>query len=418
MKILYLHQYFLTPDMAGGTRSYEMARRLAASGHEVHMITTWFDGPPPKETRGWFTGDVDGIHVHWLSVPYSNKLSYMRRIMAFIRFAWGAGRRARVIEGDVVFATSTPLTIAIPAIKVKKRLRIPMVFEVRDLWPELPIAMGALRNPLLIRLAKWLEQRAYRNAEWVVALSPGMAAGVERAGYDAKRIAVIPNSADLDLFDPEHATADLFLDANPELRGRPVVLYPGTLGKINGVAWLVDLAAMVHVERPDICFVVIGDGMERDLVEARARKHGVLGKNFYLLPRMPKRAIVSAYACATIIASLFLDLPEMQANSANKFFDALAAGKPVAINYGGWQEKLLEETGAGLAMGSDIKRASEALLGLMTSEEKLAAAGHAARLLAKERFSRDHLAAQLEEVLAKAADGHNSSSKMERATAL
>ncbi|MEO7067515.1 MAG: glycosyltransferase family 4 protein [Rhodanobacter sp.] len=399
MKILYLHQYFVTPNMAGGTRSYEMARRLVARGHEVHMITTWFDGPPPTEVTGWFTDVVDGIHVHWLPVPYSNKLSYLRRVLAFLHFAWSAARRATNIGGDVVFATSTPLTIAIPAIRVKNQLRVPMVFEVRDLWPELPIAIGALRSRVLIRLARWLEHRAYRNAARVVALSPGMAAGVERAGYDAARISVIPNSADLDLFDPKQVSSEPFLDGHPELRGRPVVLYPGTLGKINGVAWFAELAAVVQASRPDVCFVVIGDGMERDHVEARARALGVFGKNFYMLPRLAKRSIVSAYACAAIVVSLFIDLPEMQANSANKFFDALAAGKPVAINYGGWQESLLDETGAGVAMGPDVNRAAEALLTLLASEDRLLLAGRAARLLAEARFSRDRLALQLEDVL-------------------
>src|SRR6185295_8166233 len=113
MRVIYLHQYFNTPDMAGGTRSYEMARRLVAAGHEVHMVTTWRE---PTDKTGWFVTSEAGITVHWLPVPYSNYLSYARRIRAFLRFAWASSRKAAALPGDVVFATSTPLTVAVPGI--------------------------------------------------------------------------------------------------------------------------------------------------------------------------------------------------------------------------------------------------------------------------------------------------------------
>jgi hypothetical protein len=108
MKILYLHQYFNTPAMSGGTRSYEMARRLVAAGHEVDMITSWRE---PIAKKGWFEQRVDGIRVHWLPVQYANHMNYYQRIAAFFSFALRAGNRATELGGDIVFATSTPLTI-------------------------------------------------------------------------------------------------------------------------------------------------------------------------------------------------------------------------------------------------------------------------------------------------------------------
>src|SRR5690625_4937567 len=162
MKIIYLHQYFNTPEMSGGTRSYEMARRLVAAGHDVHMITSWRQPDPAR--KNWFTTIEEGIKVHWLPVPYSNHMSYQERIKAFFRFAFQAGNKAKALQGDIVFATSTPLTIAIPAISASKKHRIPMVFEVRDLWPELPVAIGAIRNPALIWMAKKLELWAYKHS--------------------------------------------------------------------------------------------------------------------------------------------------------------------------------------------------------------------------------------------------------------
>src|SRR5690606_33152003 len=180
MRIIYLHQYFNTLDMPGGTRSYEMARKLVAAGHEVHMVTSWRndDGRP----AGWFQTDEAGIRVHWLPVPYSNHMSYLQRVLAFFRFAFLSLGKAKELNGDVVFATSTPLTIALPAVLAARSKKIPLVFVVRDLWPELPVAMVALRNPMLKWLATRLEKWAYYNSEAIIALSPGMKQGVIRAG--------------------------------------------------------------------------------------------------------------------------------------------------------------------------------------------------------------------------------------------
>ena len=160
MKILYLHQYFRTPHMHGGTRSYEMARRMVEAGHEVHLVTTWQD---ETDHETWWHEEIDGINVHWLPVPYSNKMGIAQRIGAFFKFALKAKGKATAIGGDVVFSTSTPLTIAIPGVLTARRLKCRHVFEVRDLWPELPMAIGALRNPVLIWAARALERFAYRN---------------------------------------------------------------------------------------------------------------------------------------------------------------------------------------------------------------------------------------------------------------
>lgn len=396
MKILYLHQYFNTPDMSGGTRSYEMARRLASYGHEVHIVTSRRD---QSATGRWATELIDGIHVHWLPVPYSNRMGFFSRIKAFFHFAWSSTRKTRSIGGDIIFATSTPLTIAIPGVLASRALRIPMVFEVRDLWPELPIAIGALKNPVAIFAAKRLEQFAYRNATRIVALSPGMAEGVIKTGFPQKRVVVIPNSCDLDLFKTDAGKTSRFREQHPEIGSDPIVLYAGTLGKINGVSYLVRLAAEVLPCRPDIRFVVIGDGMEWGLVESTARGLNVLGKNFLLYRKVTKREVVEAFSAATIVASLFIDLPEMQANSANKFFDGLASGTAIAINYGGWQAELLTKNRAGIVLPPDAKLASAVLLNFLSDTSKVSECGANARRLAEEHFSRDDLAHQLETTL-------------------
>jgi glycosyltransferase involved in cell wall biosynthesis len=382
--------------MSGGTRSYEMARRLVEWGHEVHIVTSWRKASPYPD---WFEESIDGIHIHWLPMPYDNAMGFKDRMQAFVRFAIKAGQRAAALRGDVVFATSTPLTIALPGAFAAWKLKVPMVFEVRDLWPDVPIAMGFLRHPLSKAAARWLERFAYVRSVRVVALSDGMADGVVQAGYPRQCVSVIPNSSDLDLFQHSSAGAQRFREAHPELDGGPIVLYPGTLGKANGVSYLADLAKGMLERRPDVRFVVIGEGAEADLISNTAQELGVLGVNFFQYAAMPKKVLVDAFSAASVVISLCIDEPALRANSANKFFDALASGTAVAINYGGWQKSLLEETGAGVALGPDPQGAVAPLLALLNTPQQLAECGRRARELAEQRFDRDKLTRQVERVL-------------------
>lgn len=398
MRVLYVEQYFKNREMVGGCRSFEMARRLVAHGHTVNLITSRSDY---LERGRWRSTLEDGVHVHWVGVPYSNAMPYKQRVLAFARFAWSASRYSRTLAADVVFASSTPLTVAIPAVRLKHVLGVPMVFEVRDLWPELPIAIGALRNPLLRWSAHWLERYAYRHAARVVALSPGMKDGVCRTGYPEDRVHVIPNSCDLDLFRVPAERGAAWRQTQPELGRRPVVLYAGTLGRINGVAWLAELAVHMRQLDPEVCFVIVGDGAEREHIRRRSSDLGVLGANLFMLPPVKKAEMPSLLSAATICASLFVDLPPMWSNSANKFFDALAAQRPVLINYGGWQAQLLKDTGAGLVVPVADPRAAASILAAHVRDDTwLAQAGAAAGRLAEERFARDRLASEFERVLA------------------
>ena len=398
MKLLYLHQYFNTPAAAGSTRSYEMARRLVAAGHEVHIVTT--DRSTATRRRGWHETEEAGIRVHWLPIDYDNRMSYSERLRPFLAYAMQAGRRARSIGGDVVLATSTPLTVALPGLHAAAGLRAPFVFEVRDLWPEVPIAMGALGPGIPTFLARRLELAAYRSAADIIALSPGMRDGVLRSGVSAERVHVIPNGSDLEVFRADPELGASFRRRHPFLADRPMVLYPGTIGKVNGVEYLAQLAAKTASMAPNVCFVVIGTGAEEDRVRAEAYDLGVLDTNFFMLPRIPKAEMPAAFAAASIAASVVIDLKVLESNSANKVFDAFAAGRPVAINYGGWQASLLEGSGAGIRLPyDDLEHAARILTRTLADSSWLKQAGGEARRLAETRFNRDILARELEAVL-------------------
>lgn len=398
LKVIYLHQYFNTPDMSGGTRSYEMARRMVAAGHEVQMVTSVRES---SQSEGdWYKTDEAGIQIHWYPVPYSNNMSYAQRIGAFLSFAKAAYKKAIELEADVVFATSTPLTIALPAVPAAGRKKIPMVFEVRDLWPEMPIAMGALNNPILRYFAYRLESWAYKNAAAVVALSPGMKAGVIATGYPSDKVAVIPNSSDNTEFTFNAKAAHEFRVARPWLGDKPLLVYTGTFGKVNGVGYMVDLAKELLAISSDCRILLVGDGAEKENVKQAAFLAGVYERNLFIEDPLPKKDIPALLSAATMASALFIDLPEMRPNSANKFFDALAAGKPILINYGGWMHELIKTHGCGLPMWQNTVASVARKLDLVIHDPQwLEQAGLAARQLAEEYFDRDLLADQLIAVL-------------------
>ncbi|NDW23206.1 glycosyltransferase family 4 protein [Alteromonas hispanica] len=391
MKILYLHQYFATPDSNAGTRSYEIAKRLVARGHTVEFVTSSaFYSNAENLRKGWNFVELEGFKLHILKQDYSNKLSYPKRVYRFLSFCLRATLKSLQISSDVVFATSTPLTIAIPGIIYKKFRKKPLVFEVRDLWPELPIAIGALKSPLLIKLAQLLERTAYSNSSRIVGLSPGMCRGVLDKGIDEDKIVLAPNSCDTDLFSVDPSVGHRYLESNfGFVAGRKLVVYAGTFGAINNVGYLVNLAKELKKVDKSICIVAIGDGMEKDTIEDNAMASGVLNDNLYLLPPVAKTEIVKVLSGADMALSLFGPIKEMWHNSANKLFDALASGTPVAINYGGWQSEFIKQHKCGLVLSqNDFKDAALAISQFLSSEEELCRAKDACAYLANHKFSR------------------------------
>ena len=393
MRITYLHQYFNTPSMPGSTRSYEMGRRLVAMGHEVNVVTSWRDSDGRKD---WFTTDEAGMRVYWLPVPYSNHMSYNRRIASFFKFAWGAARKAASLPADVVFPTSTPLTIALPGAYAARCQKVPMVFEVRDLWPDVPIAMGALTNPIMIRASLLLEQFAIKNADAFVALFDRARDSLIAKGVRNDLIEVIPNGSDLQLFGAGNGQMiRQKLGCSPETN---LILYAGAFGRVNGVSYIVDLANQLRRDAR-FKFLLIGDGFEKGTVLRQAKEANLLGENLFFEDQVSKSAIVDYFAAADICMSTVMPLKILEGDSANKVFDGLAAGKLVATNHGGQLTNLLEKTGAGVHLDHDFSVAARQLQDYADYPERLTKAKIAARKLAEDYFSRDKLAIKLEEVL-------------------
>lgn len=395
MRITYLHQYFNTPSMAGGTRSFEFARRLVQMGHEVNLVTTRRDR---SAGSGWRTTVEEGVIVHWISVPYDNSMGFTERLKAFFTFAWHGANKAASIPAEVIFATSTPLTIAIPAIFAKWRLKVPLVMEIRDLWPKIPIAMGVLTNPILIYFAQCLEQFTYSQSDKIIALSPDMLKGILELGVPQEKLEMIPNGAD-PYFSHTPAIKGINFKKQHNIPADALILvYAGTFGQVNGVSYLVRLAAALAND-PRLFILLIGDGQEAKKIKELATSLGVLGRNLQIFDPVPKSKMPEILSAADIVASTVISVPELEANSANKVFDGLAAGKCIAINHGGWLADILENNDAGMVLSQNVDEAASQIHQLLDNPLQITQKKENAQKLAKDVFNRDLLAAKLEEIL-------------------
>ncbi|MDR9765628.1 glycosyltransferase family 4 protein [Shewanella baltica] len=346
MRLIYLHQYFRKPSMNGGIRSYEFAKRLAASKHDVVVVTS----DNENVFNGWKIEQLDGFEVHWVSVTYDNSFGFLRRIWSFFKFLVFSSIHICSLKSDKLFVTSTPLTVAIPAIIYKFIKRKPYVFEVRDVWPEVPIALGVIKNKFLIQVAFFLEKLAYKNATHIVALSPDMRNSVlHRCGNTP--VTVISNAADCHLFNLPLLTDDVLLRELKNIKNKhqKVVFYTGTLGVVNNLRSFIKLASYSNSE---IGFVIIGQGKEEAELKKYATDLSVLDDRLYFLPSVNKNQLSFVHSTFDMATSTVLPIDALYANSANKVFDAFAAGTPLLINHAGWIKDLIERTDCGLVINN------------------------------------------------------------------
>jgi len=405
VRILYVHQFFATRSSSLGLiRSYEFARRWVEQGHEVTVVTSSSRLPEEFSRSLFVNGEIDGIHVRSVRVDYSNYMGYGRRMLSFAWFMLGATLRALGAgRQDVVFATSTPLTVGIPGWIAAALRGVPLVFEVRDLWPEAAIQMGAFsRKGLLGRSTKALERFLYRRSAEIIGLSPGMVDGVVAEGIDPEHVHMVPNSSDLDLFHP--GPKDLPFLAEHGVEDKFVVGYAGAIGPTNAVEANVPGAAKLLKDegRDDISFLIAGDGKSLPALREAVEDLGL--DNVVLVGSFPKQDVPRLVGSSDMVMTLFADVPILAMNSPNKLFDGLAAGKPVLVNSAGWTKELVEENNAGVYVPASNARAmADAIVRLADDEDLRSRMGRNARKLAEKQFGRDELATRVLGVLQRAA---------------
>ena len=385
MKILYIHQYFKTPADGGALRSYFIANAMANRGWEVEMITA--HNEPRYEKKM-----IEGITVHYLPVPYYNEFSFRQRMWAFMKFVRLATKLIRRLpHADICYATSTPLTVGLIALRAKKIMKIPYIFEVRDLWPEAPIALGVLKNPVLKYYSRKLEKKIYSHATAIVALSPGMEEAVRKTAPDHD-IYLIPNMADTAFFEGMEETED---------KNRPFSIgYFGAFGRANHLEYLLHTAKACTDAGLDVRFLMAGEGAEKKMLEKKAKSMGLT--NMEILPFQNRENIRSLMARVDACYTSFLNVPVLQTASPNKFFDGLAAGRLSIVNTSGWLRELVERHQCGFYADPEKPEAFPSLVRPYLDDKKLLKSQRQhARNLAASMFAREKLTNQVCEIIEK-----------------
>ena len=322
MRVIYIHQYFLTPVEGGAVRSYYLAKGMVEAGVDVEMITA--HGRDRYELKV-----IDGILVHYLPVSYDNSYGVLRRMFAFFRFLYLAKKLIRKLSPpDLLYITSTPLTTGLIGLWAKRKFDIPYIFEVRDLWPEAPIQMGLVRNKIVRRVLYVQEKNIYRHALKIVALSPGIKREVETKCPNA-RVFLIPNFADTSFFTPFTKQP-----MNIVSERKFTIAYTGAFGKANALHHFLYLAKEAREKSKDWRFVLMGKGGKEKELKALRLKLDL--QNVEFLPFGNKEAVRDLLAVTDVAYISFDYFPVLRFNSPNKFFEAIAMGKAITVNYKGW----------------------------------------------------------------------------------
>jgi glycosyltransferase involved in cell wall biosynthesis len=387
----------MTPEEPGGTRSYWISRELIKRGHRVVIITSTNNFKHPNAERVV----IDGIDVVYVKNAYSQSFSPLRKIFSFLRFVLLSCKVAsRQKDVDLVFATSTPLTVGFVALYLKTVKKWRYVFEVRDLWPEFPIQMGAIRNKLVIKLLRKFERRIYRKAEYIIALSPGMMDGVLACGTPKSKVSVIPNMSKPDKFYLRERSAEVMKEYHIDGNKLNVVHF-GAMGVTNGLEYVINTAALLQQQgNLSIHFLIVGNGSALPALKKQTEELKL--RNVSFPGQFSMAALSELVNCCDVSLVSFKNLPILYTNSPNKLFDSLSAGKPIIVNSAGWTKMLVEEHRCGFYVDPESPADfAEKLLHYKGQKELLAEWGRNARRLSVEVFDKSILSAQVADVLEK-----------------
>lgn len=393
MNVLYFHQHFSTPQGAAGIRSYEMAKRLVQRGHHVTMVCGSYKlGQTGIKTvfhKGVRRGMVEGIQVIEFDLRYSNSDGFLRRSATFLNYAIKSTSLALTETYDAIFTTTTPLTAGIPGIVARWLRGKTFVFEVRDLWPELPKAMGVIKNPIILGMMSLLEWMSYRSAHRLIGLSPGIVEGITKRGVHPKHVAMIPNGCDLDIFKENRKPVRYNDVGQAEL----LAVFSGSHGIANGLHAVLDAAAVLKKRnRVEIKLLLIGDGKQKAELMARAQKEDL--DNILFADPVSKEQLAGILSGADLGMQILANIPAFYyGTSPNKFFDYIASGLPVLVNYPGWLAEIIEQYGCGFVVPPDDPEAfADALEHALNNKGKLLDMAKNSSSLALNRFERRKLA--------------------------
>lgn len=404
MRILLIHQYFLSAGDAGGSRWNQFARYWAQRGHEVTVLAGmvhYAKGTKAPRYKGKLVvveRPGPGVTVYRCHVSEAYNRSFLGRLWAYASFALSSTLAAafRARRPDVVLATSPPLTVAATMWVLSVAFGCPAVFEVRDLWPESAIETGVLKSRAMIRLSYRLEELAYRRARWVNVLTPAFQAVlVARKHVPRSRVSMIPNGADLDILSP--GPADNEVRRRLGLAGKFVVSYFGAHGRANRLGQLLDAAELLR-DHDDVRILLVGDGMEKPHLQAEARRRGL--DNVIFVDSVAKHEVGQYINASDVCTAVLMKNEVFKTVYPNKVFDYMACARPVLIGIDGAARKLVADAAAGIYTEPENPgRWVEALLKLKGAPELRRRMGESGRRYVVEHYSRERLATRYIEIL-------------------
>lgn len=356
MRVLFVSPNFPPEVNAPATRLMEHAREWVALGGEVDVITDVPNYPEGVVYDGYenryTVEEVEGIRVHRVPMYVTANEGAAKRIASFVSFMASAVWHARRIRErpDVVVATSPQFFSALAGRRIAKRLGVPFVLEIRDLWPESIVAVGAMERNAAIRALERVERGLYRDADHVVSVTDSFVDHIVAGGARPENVSVIKNGADVDRL---AAAPDDALRA--EIRrehgwdGQFVAAYIGTIGMAHRADVLLEAAR--RCPDPDVRWVVMGAGAERPALEAAAAEAAL--PTFQLLDKRPKAEVASFLAETDVSVVHLSDTPLFRTVIPSKLFEAMALRIPIALGVRGEAQALVERAGAGIAFAPE-----------------------------------------------------------------
>ncbi len=391
VKVLILHQHFNTPQKGGAIRSYYLAKALVDAGITAVVITA-------HNEKDYKTEITDGIEVHYLPVAYNNRFGFVARSWSFIKYVRGAiALASQFKDASYCYAISVPLTVGLAAQWIKTRYKIPYVFEVGDLWPEAPIQLGFVNNYVFAQALYTLEKSIYQSAHAIVALSPAIQSAIEKK-VPGKKIHLVPNMADCDFYFPESKQPEL--EDKYNVQNKFVVSYIGAIGVANGLDYFLACARASRKANLPIHFLLCGDGAELDRLVKNADQHEL--HNLSILPFTNREGVRELMNVTDASFICYKAVPVLETGSPNKFFDGLAAGKLIIINFGGWIKKEIEDHECGFytdpQQPADFVKKVIPFIADATQTKKF---GINARALAEKKYAREKLSGEFADIFKK-----------------
>jgi colanic acid biosynthesis glycosyl transferase WcaI len=400
VKILYVSQYF-PPEMgAPAARAAELARHWAKAEHEVTVLTGFPNHPTGRVPPEWrprlrnlvYREVVDGISVvrTWL-LPLPNRKAH-ERILNYGSFCVSAALRGMEISRpDVVIATSPQLLVGLSGWWIAFWQRVPFVFEVRDLWPESLSAVGMGKENSWLHC--WLRRIAgflYRRANRIVVVTPAFKQHlIKHWSVPDSKIAIVENGVESSLFAPDRVDGELRKQL--DLEGKFVAGYVGTMGMAHGLDTLVEAATTLRSVHPEIAFLLVGEGADKERIEAMVKSRELA--NVRLVDQMPRERI-PAFICACDVCLVPLKKTELfKTVIPTKMLEFMSCARPVILGVDGQAKQVLEEAGAGVAIEPEnVSALLEAIVALAENAHSRQLYGANARRYIVKRYSREQTA--------------------------